>query len=160
MSTVFPSKQGIERKWHVIDADDVVLGKLASHAARVLMGKHKTIYTPFLDTGDHVIVINAARVKLTGRKDAQKVYRSFTGYPGGLVETGAQKVRATRPARIVEEAISGMLPKTKLGKQMYRKLKVYAGEKHPHIAQKPVALTIKRSAAAPQTSVRSRRKVS
>jgi large subunit ribosomal protein L13 len=152
MSTVFPSKPGIERNWHVIDANDVVLGKLASHAARILMGKHKTIYTPFLDTGDHVIVINAAKVKLTGRKDAQKVYRRFTGYPGGLVETGAAKVRATRPARMVEEAISGMLPKTKLGKQMYRKLKVYAGDKHPHAAQKPAALTVRRSAAAPVAS--------
>jgi len=149
MSTVFPSKPGIERNWHVIDANDVVLGKLASHAARLLMGKNKTIYTPFLDTGDHVIVINAAKVKLTGRKDAQKVYRRFTGYPGGLVETGAEKVRSTRPARMVEDAIYGMLPKTKLGRQMYRKLKVYAGDKHPHAAQKPVALTVKRSANAP-----------
>jgi large subunit ribosomal protein L13 len=152
MSTLFPSKPGIERNWHVIDANDVVLGKLASHAARLLMGKHKTIYTPFLDTGDHVIVINADKVKLTGRKDSQKVYRSFTGYPGGLVETNVQKVRATRPARIVEEAISGMLPKTKLGKQMYRKLKVYAGNKHPHAAQKPAALVVARSANAPQAS--------
>ncbi|HWF06906.1 MAG TPA: 50S ribosomal protein L13 [Bryobacteraceae bacterium] len=150
MSTVFPSKPGIERDWHVIDADDVVLGKLASHAARILMGKHKTIYTPFLDTGDHVIVINAAKVKLTGKKDTDKVYRHFTGYPGGLVETNVRKVRATRPARMIEEAISGMLPKTKLGKQMYRKLKVYAGDKHPHAAQKPVALTVRRSAAAPK----------
>jgi large subunit ribosomal protein L13 len=150
MSTVFPSKPGIERDWHVIDANDVVLGKLASHAARILMGKHKTIYTPFLDTGDHVIVINAEKVKLTGKKDTDKVYRHFTGYPGGLVETNVRKVRATRPARMVEEAISGMLPKTKLGKQMYRKLKVYAGEKHPHSAQKPVALTVRRSAAAPK----------
>jgi large subunit ribosomal protein L13 len=106
------------------------------------MGKHKSIWTPFLDTGDHVIVINAAKVKLTGRKDAQKVYRRFTGYPGGLVETGAQQVRAARPARMVEDAIFGMLPKTKLGKQMYRKLKVYAGEKHPHSAQKPAAYTV------------------
>ena len=149
MSTVFPSKAGIERKWHLIDADDAVLGKLASHAAKLLMGKHKTVYTPFLDTGDHVIVINAAKVKLTGRKDAQKVYRRFTGYPGGLVETGASKVRATRPARMIEDAIYGMLPKTKLGKQMYRKLKVYAGDKHPHAAQKPAPLTVKRSAGAP-----------
>jgi len=149
MSTVFPSKPGIERKWHVIDADDVVLGKLASQAARLLMGKHKAIFTPFLDTGDHVIVINAAKVKLTGRKDAQKVYRRFTGYPGGLVETGAEKVRATRPTRMIEDAIFGMLPKTKLGKQMYRKLKVYAGDKHPHAAQKPAGLTVKRSANAP-----------
>jgi len=142
MSTVFPSKLGIERKWHVIDANDVVLGKLATQAARLLMGKHKTIWTPFLDTGDHVVVINAEKVKLTGKKDDQKIYRRFTGYPGGLVETGARKVRATRPARMVEEAISGMLPKTKLGKQMYRKLKVYAGDKHPHVAQKPQALSV------------------
>jgi large subunit ribosomal protein L13 len=150
MSTVFPSKPGIERSWHVIDANDVVLGKLASHAARILMGKHKTIYTPFLDTGDHVIVINAAKVKLTGRKDTQKIYRHFTGYPGGLVETGAAKVRAKRPQRMIEEAISGMLPKTKLGKQMYRKLKVYAGDKHPHAAQKPAGLTVRKSVNAPQ----------
>jgi large subunit ribosomal protein L13 len=142
MSTVFPSKPGIERKWHVIDANDAVLGKVACHAVKLLTGKHKAIYTPFLDTGDHVIVINAAKVKLTGKKDAQKVYRHFTGYPGGLVETGAAKVRATRPARMVEEAISGMLPKTKLGKQMYRKLKVYAGDKHPHSAQQPTALAV------------------
>jgi large subunit ribosomal protein L13 len=141
MSTVFPSKPGIERSWHVIDANDVVLGKLASHAARLLMGKHKTIYTPFLDTGDHVIVINAAKVKLTGRKDMQKVYRHFTGYPGGLVSTGAEKVRATRPTRMIEEAISGMLPKNKL--------KVYAGDKHPHAAQQPVSMTVKRSKNAP-----------
>lgn len=144
MSTLFPSKPGIERNWHVIDANDVVLGKLASHAAQLLMGKHKAIYTPFLDTGDHVIVINAAKVKLTGRKETQKVYRRFTGYPGGLVETGIEKVRATRPARIIEDAIFGMLPKTKLGKQMYRKLKVYAGDKHPHAAQKPAPLTVRR----------------
>ena len=89
MSTVFPTKQGIERNWHVVDANDVVLGKLASHAARLLMGKHKTTWTPFIDTGDHVVVINAEKVKLTGKKDTQKLYRHFTGYPGGLVETGA-----------------------------------------------------------------------
>ena len=142
MSTVFPTKQGIERKWHVIDADDVVLGKLASHAARVLMGKHKASWTPFIDTGDHVIVINAAKVKLTGNKDDKKVYRRFTGYPGGLVEIGARKMRAVRPQRMVEDAIFGMLPKTKMGKQMYRKLKVYAGAKHPHQAQQPAAATV------------------
>ena len=137
MSTEFPSKSGINREWHVLNADDVVLGKLASHAAKLLMGKHKPTYTPFLDTGDHVIVVNAAKVRLTGKKDDQKIYRRFTGYPGGLVEIGARKMRATRPARMVEEAIAGMLPKTKLGKQMYRKLRVYADDKHPHIAQKP-----------------------
>jgi len=142
MSTVFPSKPSIERKWHIIDANDIVLGKLASKAANLLMGKHKATWTPFIDTGDHVIVVNAAKVKLTGRKDDQKVYRHFTGYPGGLVETTAQKVRATRPTRMIEDAVSGMLPKTKLGKQMYRKLKVYAGDKHPHAAQQPAALSV------------------
>ena len=139
MSTEFPSKPGIKREWHLIDAENVVLGKLASQAAMLLMGKHKPTYTPFLDTGDHVIVVNAAKVRLTGKNDDQKIYRRFTGYPGGLVEIGARKMRATRPARMVEEAIAGMLPKTKLGKQMYRKLRVYAGDKHPHSAQKPHA---------------------
>jgi large subunit ribosomal protein L13 len=143
MSTEFPSKNGIVRQWHVLNAEDVVLGKLASKAAMLLMGKHKATFTPFLDTGDHVVVVNAAKVRLTGRKDENKVYRHFTGYPGGLVETSARRVRATRPVRMVEEAIQGMLPKTKLGKQMYRKLKVYAGEKHPHAAQKPSLLALK-----------------
>jgi large subunit ribosomal protein L13 len=142
MSTVFPTKQGIERNWHVVDANDVVLGKLASHAARLLMGKHKTTWTPFIDTGDHVVVINAAKVKLTGKKDTQKLYRHFTGYPADWLKPAREGSRH-RPARMIEEAISGMLPKTKLGKQMYRKLKVYAGDKHPHAAQKPVALKIK-----------------
>jgi large subunit ribosomal protein L13 len=143
MSTEFPSKNGFERQWHVIDAENVVLGKLASKAAMLLMGKTKPSYTPFLDTGDHVIVINAGKVKLTGKKEDSKVYRHFTGYPGGLVETTFKRVRDTRPTRIIEEAIQGMLPKTKLGKQMYRKLKVYAGDKHPHSAQKPAVLAVK-----------------
>ena len=137
MSTEFPSKADIKRQWHVLDGENVVLGKLASRAAMLLMGKHKPSYTPFLDTGDHVIVINAAKVRLTGKKEDQKIYRHFSGYPGGLVEIGARKMRATRPTRMVEEAISGMLPKTKLGKQMFRKLRVYAGDKHPHAAQNP-----------------------
>ena len=143
MSTEFPSKNAISRHWHVIDAQDVVLGKLASKAAMLLMGKTKPSYTPFLDTGDHVIVINAERVKVTGRKEEKKVYRHFTGYPGGLVEKSFRRVRAERPVRIVEQAIQGMLPKTKLGKQMFRKLKVYAGDRHPHAAQKPDVLAIK-----------------
>jgi len=143
MSTEFPSKNGIARQWHLLDADDVVLGKLASKATMLLMGKHKATFTPFLDTGDHVVVVNAAKVRLTGRKDDNKIYRHFTGYPGGLVETSARRVRAERPARMIEEAIQGMLPKTKLGKQMYRKLNVYAGDKHPHAAQKPAALALK-----------------
>jgi large subunit ribosomal protein L13 len=107
------------------------------------MGKHKPIFTPFLDTGDHVVVINASKVKLTGRKEEDKVYHHFTGYPGGLVAMKAHRVREVRPTRMLEEAISGMLPKTKLGKQMYRKLKVYAGDRHPHAAQKPVPAAVK-----------------
>jgi large subunit ribosomal protein L13 len=143
MSTEFPSKNGIERRWHVIDAQGVVLGKLATKAAMLLMGKTKPSYTPFMDTGDHVIVINAAKVRLSGRKEESKVYRHFTGYPGGLVEKSFKRVRAEKPIRIVEEAVQGMLPKTKLGKQMYRKLQVYAGDRHPHAAQKPTALAVK-----------------
>jgi len=140
MKTEFPSKNEIVRQWHVIDANGAVLGRIATKAAMLLMGKTKPTYTPFLDTGDHVIVINAAKVRLTGRKEEQKLYRRHSGYPGGLVEVQARKMRATRPAKMIEDAISGMLPKNKLGKQMYRKLKVYAGDKHPHQAQKPVAL--------------------
>lgn len=142
MKTEFPSKGGIVRHWHVIDAEGQVLGRIASKAAMLLMGKHKPTYTPFLDTGDHVIVVNAEKVRLTGRKDDQKLYRRHTGYPGGLIEVGARKVRATRPTKIIEQAIAGMLPKTKMGKQMYRKLNVYAGAKHPHRAQKPVELAV------------------
>ncbi|HXB70142.1 MAG TPA: 50S ribosomal protein L13 [Candidatus Acidoferrales bacterium] len=143
MSTEFPSKNAIKRQWHVIDAQDLILGKLASKAAMLLMGKTKPTYTTFLDTGDHVIVINAAKVKVSGRKEEDKIYRHFTGYPGGLVEKSLKRVRAEKPIRLVEDAISGMLPKTKLGKQMFRKLQVYAGDKHPHAAQQPTALTVK-----------------
>jgi large subunit ribosomal protein L13 len=142
MKTAIPSPDAIERHWHLIDAEDVVLGRIASKAAMILQGKHKPSYTPFLDTGDHVVVVNAAKVRLTGRKEQQKIYRRHSGYPGGLTETGARVVRETRPQRMVEEAIQGMLPKTKLGKQMYRKLKVYAGPKHPHDAQKPASIVI------------------
>ena len=144
MKTQFPSQGEIVRKWHVVDAADQVLGRVASKAAMILMGKHKPTYTTFLDTGDHVIVINAAKIRVTGNKEQQKVYRRHSGYPGGLSEVGIAKVRATRPTRIVEDAIAGMLPKTKLGKQMYRKLKVYAGDKHPHQAQKPEPLSLGR----------------
>ncbi|HEY2859304.1 MAG TPA: 50S ribosomal protein L13 [Terracidiphilus sp.] len=140
MKTAIPSPEDIHRHWHLIDAEEAVLGRIATRAAHILMGKHKASYTPFLDTGDHVIVVNAAKVKLTGQKEEQKLYRRHSGYPGGLTETSARKVRETRPVRMVEEAVQGMLPKSKLGKQMYRKLQVYAGPKHPHEAQKPVAL--------------------
>jgi len=140
MKTVFPSKSEIKRSWFILDASTAPLGRLATQAARILMGKNKPIFTPFLDTGDHVIVINADRAVLTGNKENQKVYHRHSGYPGGLREDRAIEVRAVRPVRLVEEAIRGMLPKTKLGKQMYRKLKVYAGDRHPHDAQKPQTL--------------------
>jgi len=140
MSTPFPSSKDIARSWFVINAEGAVLGRLATKTARLLMGKHKPGYTPFLDTGDHVVIVNAEKVRMTGNKETQKVYRRHSGYPGGLVEVQARKMRATRPIRIVELAVQGMLPKTKLGKQMYRKLNVYAGPKHPHQAQKPVEI--------------------
>lgn len=139
MNTVFPSGNDIARKWFILDAENAVLGRIATQAATLLMGKHKPTYTPFLDTGDHVIVINAKKVKLTGRKEDQKMYRHHSGYPGGLKEVKASRMRETRPERMLELAIAGMLPKTKLGKQMVRKLNVYAGDKHPHQAQKPEA---------------------
>ena len=138
MKTQFPSQKQITRAWHVLDADRQVLGRLASRAAMLLMGKHKPTYTPFLDTGDHVVVVNAARVRLTGRKDEQKVYRRHSGYPGGLAEVSVKRLRRTRPTQLVYDAIAGMLPKTKLGKHMLRKLRVYATDRHPHQAQKPV----------------------
>lgn len=143
MTTHIPRVDERERQWFVLDAKDQVLGKLAATAASILTGKTKPIYTPFLDTGDHVIVINAAKVHLTGRKETDKVYRRHTGYLGGLKSTAAGDMRAKAPARIVEEAIRGMLPKTKLGRAMFHKLKVYAGDSHPHQAQKPKALTVK-----------------
>ncbi len=142
MRTFTPSADTIERQWHVIDAGDKVLGRIATVAAKLLQGKHKPIYTPFLDTGDHVIVINAAQVKLTGRKEEQKLYRYHSGYEGGLREERAKDVRKKSPIRLVEEAIRGMLPKSKLGNAMYRKLKVYRGADHPHTAQKPTQFKV------------------
>jgi large subunit ribosomal protein L13 len=124
--------------WHIIDAADQVLGRLATDASRLLQGKHKPSYTPFIDTGDHVVVVNAAKVKLTGRKEDQKIYRQHSGYEGGLREERARLVRQRKPEKLVEDAVRGMLPKTKLGEAMYRKLKVYAGPDHPHAAQKPI----------------------
>jgi large subunit ribosomal protein L13 len=129
-------------RWHVIDAEGQVLGRIATRAARLLQGKHKSTYTPFMDTGDHVVVVNAAKVKLTGRKEDQKIYRQHCGYEGGLREERARLVRARKPEKLVEDAVHGMLPKTKLGAAMYRKLKVYAGPDHPHAAQKPSRLEV------------------
>jgi large subunit ribosomal protein L13 len=142
MSTPFPSKNNMQRNWYVLDAQDVVLGRLATKVAMMLMGKHKPTYTPFIDTGDHVVVVNADKVRLTGHKEEDKIYYRHSGYPGGLKETSARKMRETRPQRMIELAIQGMLPKSKLGKQMYRKLNVYAGPKHPHQAQQPVEMTL------------------
>ncbi|HIA50175.1 MAG TPA: 50S ribosomal protein L13 [Acidobacteria bacterium] len=136
------SSKNLERKWHLIDAEGQVLGRLATLAARLLQGKHRPQYTTFLDTGDHVIVINAAQVKLSGRKEDQKLYRRHSGYMGGLREESARLVRQRKPIRLVELAVRGMLPKTKLGSAMYRKLNVYAGPDHPHSAQKPTALEV------------------
>ncbi len=137
MSTPFPSAKEIERRWYTIDAKDQVLGRLATTVARLLMGKHKPTYTPFLDVGDHVVVINAAEVVLTGAKMDDKMYYRYSGYPGGLSETNARRLLEEHPERIVEFAVKGMLPKNSLGRQMYRKLRVYAGSEHPHAAQQP-----------------------
>lgn len=142
MTTFIPSAATVERAWHVIDAEGKVLGRVASVAARLLQGKHKPSFTPFLDVGDHVVIVNAARVKLTGRKEEQKLYRTHSGYEGGLRETRAKDVRKAHPRRIVEEAVRGMLPKTRLGDAMYRKLKVYEGGDHPHAAQNPQTLEV------------------
>jgi large subunit ribosomal protein L13 len=134
----------ITRRWYVVDAQDQVLGRLATEVARVLRGKHKVIYTPHMDTGDHVIVVNAAQVRLTGRKWEQKRHYWHTGYPDGMRTMSYQDLRATHPERIVELAVRGMLPKTPLGRAMLRKLKVYAGPAHPHEAQNPEPLAIAR----------------
>ena len=140
MSTYFPKEGEIARKWFVVDAAGQPLGRLASRIARILMGKENPKYTPFIDTGDHVVVINADRVKITGMKAEQKLYQHYTGYPGGLRSEGLKKRMDRRPELVIEEAVSRMLPKNKLGKLMFTKLKVYKGDKHPHQAQKPELL--------------------
>jgi large subunit ribosomal protein L13 len=142
MPTYIPKAGSLERRWYVIDASGKVLGKVATAAATVLTGKRKPTYTPFLDTGDHVVVVNAGQIVLTGRKETGKVYRHHSGFMGGLKSSRAGDVRAEHPTRLVEEAVRGMLPKTKLGRAMFLKLKVYAGPKHPHQAQKPQPLTL------------------
>ncbi len=142
MRTFVASAKSADRRWHVIDANGQVLGRVATLASKLLQGKHKATYTPFIDTGDHVVVINAAQVKLTGRKEDQKLYRRHSGYEGGLREERATVVRKRQPIRLVEEAVRGMLPKTKMGDAMYRKLKVYAGPDHPHTAQQPKKIEV------------------
>jgi large subunit ribosomal protein L13 len=142
MSTYIPKQGDIQRKWFVIDATDQTLGRLASRAARILAGKENPRYTPFIDTGDHVIVINAEKVKVTGNRAEQKFYHHYTGMPGGLRSEQYKLRIERRPDLIIELAIKGMLPKNKLGRQMGSKLKVYRGDKHPHQAQQPQALAL------------------
>ena len=137
MSTPFPSAKTIVREWHVIDAEGQVLGRLATRVATLLMGKHKPSYTPFLDCGDHVVIVNAEKVVLTGNKMDDKIYYRHTGYPGGIKEAPARRVMRENPHRILEAAVRGMVPRTKLGRQMLTKLRVYAGPEHPHEAQQP-----------------------
>ncbi len=141
MSTYFPKSSEIERKWYVVDAEDQVVGRLASRIASVLMGKDKPCYTDFLDTGDFVVVVNAEKVRLTGKKWSDKVYYSHSGYPGGLKQSRAEHLLNQHPERLLQLAVKGMLPKTKLGRSMFKKLKVYAGNQHPHQAQNPEVLT-------------------
>lgn len=142
MSTFVPSGKDMSRKWYVVDASGQTLGRLATKAASVLSGKLNPQYVPYIDTGDHVIVINAEKVRLTGLKDQKKVYRRYTGFPGGLREESFKRLIARRPEKVLEEAIKGMLPKTKMGRAMGSKLKVYRGDKHPHSAQNPVEMKI------------------
>lgn len=142
MRTVSARKEDVIRKWYIVDAENKVLGRLASEVAKILRGKHKPLYTPHVDTGDYVIIVNAEKVALTGNKWGQKLYHWHTGYPGGLREITADKLRQRRPERLLEYAVRGMLPKTKLGRAMLRKLKVYSTGTHPHVAQQPEPLTL------------------
>ena len=140
MKTFSAKKHQVERRFYLVDATDKVLGRTATRIAQVLMGKHKPIFTPHVDTGDFVVVVNAEKIKMTGRKDENKKYWKHTGYAGGIRSVLAQELREKKPEVIVQEAVRGMLPKGPLGRQMFRKLKVYAGPTHPHAAQKPEPL--------------------
>ena len=142
MKSFIPGEKEIQRQWHVVDAEGQILGRLATRVANLLTGKDKAVFTPFLDTGDHVIVVNADKVRLTGKKLTDKLYRHHTGYPGGLREVSAGVLMARNPERVVQEAIFGMLPKTKLGRAMRKKLRVYRGPQHPHQAQQPSAFAL------------------
>ena len=139
----YSAKPGdVEQAWHVVDAENVVVGRLAARVATILRGKHKPEYTPHMDTGDYVIVVNADKVRFTGKKETEKLYFRHSGYPGGIRQRTPKEVRASHPERIVESAVKGMLPRTKLGRQLYKKLHVYAGPDHPHEAQQPQTLEI------------------
>ncbi len=137
MKSYIAKPADIDHKWYVIDAEDKTLGKVAAEIAMILRGKKKPIYTPHVDCGDYVVVVNAEKVAVTGKKENQKIYRSHSGYPGGLKETTLAELRAKKPEEIIRHAVKGMMPKGKLGRQMFKKLKVYAGPEHPHAAQNP-----------------------
>lgn len=137
MKSYIAKPQEVERKWYVLDAEGKTLGRLASEAASILRGKKKPIYTPHVDTGDYVIVINAEKIEVTGKKRKEKIYKRHTGYPGGLREVTFEDLQAKKPDEIIRHAVKGMLPKGPLGRQMFKKLKVYAGPEHNHAAQKP-----------------------
>ena len=143
MSTSMPKESDIQRKWYVVDAQGQVLGRLATRVATILRGKHKTSFSPHLDVGDHVVVVNAEKIQFTGRKLKNKLYQWHTGYIGGLKEVNAETMLRTHPERVIEWAIEGMLPKNRLGRAMAKKLKVYRGAEHPHDAQQPRALEVK-----------------
>ena len=142
MKTYQATKEELDPKWYVVNAEGKVLGRLSAGLARILKGKNKPTYTPHLDTGDFVIVVNAGKVTLTGKKLKDKIYYHHTGYPGGIRQTTAEKLLAKKPTEVIRIAVKGMLPKNSLGRQMLRKLKVYAGPNHPHEAQKPVAVDL------------------
>ena len=142
MRTYFPKKGDVEPRWFVIDAEGKVLGRLSTMIANIITGKAKPTYTPFLDTGDHVIVINAEKIRLSGKKESDKIYHHHSLYPGGLKSKQARFVRAEKPESMIEEAVWGMLPKSKLGRKMLKKLKVYRGTNHPHQAQKPEPIDV------------------
>ena len=142
MKTFSAKTHEVKRDWFVVDATDKVLGRLATEVAKRLRGKHKAEYTPHVDTGDNIIVINADKVRVTGRKMTDKMYHRHTGYPGGLKSISFEKLIAKKPEKVIELAVKGMLPKNILGREMYRKLKVYAGAEHPHTAQQPQILEL------------------
>ena len=142
MATRVPKQDEIDAKWLIVDAEDKTLGRLASFVASRLRGKHRPTFTPHMDTGDHVVVVNAARLKVTGAKSGQKVYRRHSGYPGGLKEVSFERMMERHPERVLQHAVTGMLPKNRLGRRLIRKLKVYAGPEHPHQAQQPTQVEV------------------
>ena len=142
MKTVSMRAQDVERSWYLVNAENRTLGRLASAIAHRLRGKHKPEYTPHVDTGDYIIVVNAAKVRVTGNKETGKIYHRHSGYPGGIKSTSLNRLRQTHPERIIEKAVKGMLPRNPLGRAMFRKLKVYAGPEHPHAAQQPHPIEI------------------